>query len=104
MAAKSRTAKFYAANPTARKKRLDYQAKYNKKPDQVKKRVELNKYNKAQTKLGNNVKGDKKDASHGKGGKITGYSLENHNRGDRNNTPGDKRSRSAKHRPGGKKK
>jgi hypothetical protein len=32
MAGRSRTAKYYAANPEARKKRNAYQRKYNKKP------------------------------------------------------------------------
>jgi hypothetical protein len=97
MAAKSRTAKFYAANPASRKRKNDYQKEFNKKPDQVKKRVELNAYNKRQTKLGNNRVGDGRDASH-KGKKIVGYSLASRNRSDSNNTQGDKNARSPKRR------
>jgi hypothetical protein len=93
MPAKSKTAKFYAANPESRKKRLDYQKEYNKKPREVAKRVELNKYNRDH----NAPKGDRKDASHS-GGKITGYSPESKNRGDKNNSPGDKRARGGKKR------
>jgi len=104
MAAKSRTAKFYAANPAARRKKQAYDATFNKKPEQVKKRVELNLYNRKAIKEGRAKKGDGLDASHGKGGKIVGYSKQSRNRGDSNNTPGDKRSRSAKYRAGGRKK
>lgn len=103
MAAKSRTAKFYAAHPEARKKRLEYQKKFNKKPEQVKKRVELNAYNEKATKEGRNKKGDGKDAVH-KGSKIVGFRAASKNRGDSNDSAGDRRSRSAKYRPGGKKK
>lgn len=92
MAAKSRSAIFYAKNPEAREKKKKYDAKFNKQAEQVKKRVELNAYNRKQTELGNNVKGDKKDASH-KGGRISGYSHQSRNRGDRNNSPGDRRAR-----------
>jgi len=92
MAAKSRSAKFYAKNPEAKEKKKAYDAKFNKQADQVAKRVELNKFNRKQTKLGNNRKGDQTDASH-KGSKIVGYSHQSRNRGDKNNSPGDKRAR-----------
>ena len=41
MAAKSKTAKFYQENPTARKKKDAYNTEFNKKPSQRKKRSEL---------------------------------------------------------------
>ena len=59
----SRTAEYYRKNPAARRRRLKQQKKYQKKPSQVKKRVELNKINR---KIGK--KGDGKDVSHCKGG------------------------------------
>ena len=59
----SRTAEYYKKNPAARKRRLKQQKKYQKKPSQVKKRVELNRINR---KVGK--KGDGKDVSHCKGG------------------------------------
>ena len=59
----SRTAEYYRKNPAARRRRLKQQKKYQKKPSQVKKRVELNKINR---KVGK--KGDGKDVSHCKGG------------------------------------
>lgn len=103
MAGKSRTARFYASSPEARKKRLEYQQKFNKKPEQVKKRVELNKYNQKAIKEGRAKKGDGKDAVH-KGSKIVGFRAASKNRGDSNDSIGDKKSRSAKYRPGGRKK
>ena len=99
----SRTALFYRQNPKSRKKHVAYQAEYNKKPREVKKRVELNAYNRKATKAGTNVKGDGKDAVH-KGSRIVGFRLASKNRGDSNDSRGDARARSAKHRPGGRKK
>ena len=59
----SRTAEYYRKNPAARKRRLKQQKKYQKKPSQVKKRVELNRINR---KVGK--KGDGKDVSQCKNG------------------------------------
>lgn len=92
MAAKSRSAIYYAKNPAARAKKNEYQAEFNKRPDQVKKRSALTQYNRKQFKLGNAKVGDKKDASH-VGKRIVGYSQQSRNRGDSNNTIGDKKSR-----------
>jgi hypothetical protein len=89
MAAKSRSAKFYASNPEARRKKAQYDAKFNRKPSQVKKRVALNKYNRKKGTYGN---GDGLDASH-KGRRIIGFSSQSRNRGDKNNSPGDRRAR-----------
>ena len=63
----SRTAKYYANNPAARKKKAEYDKKYQKKRSAVKKRVEANKANRKAGTYGN---GDGKDASHTKSGKI----------------------------------
>lgn len=62
----SRTSKFYADNPEARKKRNDYQKKYNKKSGQSEYRSECNK---GRRDLGLK-KGDNRDASHTKGGTL----------------------------------
>lgn len=67
MATKGRTAKYYASNPEARKKRLEYQKEYNKSDKEVKKRVELNRENRKRGTYGN---GDNMDMSHTKDGKI----------------------------------
>jgi len=61
----SRTSKYYKKNPKARRKRLQYQKKYNRSKLQVKKRVELNKENRKRGTYGN---GDGKDVSHKKDG------------------------------------
>lgn len=67
MATKGRTAKYYASNPEARKKRLEYQKEYNKSDKEVKKRVELNRENRKRGTYGN---GDNMDMSHTKNGKM----------------------------------
>lgn len=60
-----KTAKYYSENDEAREHKNEYQKKFNKRPDQVKKRVELNKFNREKGTYGN---GDGKDASHLNGG------------------------------------
>ena len=61
----SRTAEYYRKNPAARKRRLEQQKRYQKKPSQVKKRVELNRINRQKGR-----KGDGKDVSHTTDGKT----------------------------------
>lgn len=68
MAAHSRTAKFYAANPEARKKKSAYDQKYNKRAGRKEYRNELARERRAR---GAAAKG--KDVSHVKGG---GFKLE----------------------------
>lgn len=63
---KSRTQKYYDANPKARAKKAAYDSEFQKKKKQVKKRVEANRFNRNNP---NSVKGDGKDASH-KNGRI----------------------------------
>ncbi len=92
MAAKSRSAKYYETHPEAREKKKKYDAALNRRPDQVAKRMELNKYNKKKGTYGN---GDGKDASH-KGGRIVGFVKASRNRGDKNNSAGDRRARGGK--------
>ena len=93
--AKSRTQRYYDLHPEARRKKNEYQKKFNKKDEQVKKRVELNAYNKEATKAGRNKKGDGKDAAH-KGSRIVGYVAASLNRGDTNDSAGDRRARGKK--------
>ena len=83
-----RTAKYYASNPEARKKRLEYQKEYNKQDREVKKRVELNAENRKRGTYGN---GDGKDVAHTKSG--TRLQKASVNRGSRTAMPGDKRAR-----------
>lgn len=86
-----RTAKYYANNPDARKKRLDYQREYNKQDREVKKRVELNKVNRTRGTYGNF---DNLDASHTKRGIV--MKKASINRGSKTDTPGDRRARGGK--------
>ena len=86
------TAKFYANNPEARKKRLAYQAEYNKRPDQLKKRIELNRINRER---GQYADKDGKDMSHQKNGRVIEESA-SRNRGSKSNAPGDIRARGGK--------
>jgi hypothetical protein len=88
----SRSAQYYKDNPDARKKKASYDKKHNAKPEQRKKRSELNKYNRDNGTYGN---GDQKDASH-KGGKISGFESQSKNRGSKSNSAGDKRARGKK--------
>ena len=66
MAAKSRTAKFYAANPAARKKKSAYDKKRNSSAASKKYRAELSRERRARGIMG---KGGK-DVSHAAGGGI----------------------------------
>lgn len=63
----SKTSKYYAANPKARKKRVAAQKKINKKPAAKKNRAELAKERRKRGIMG---KGGK-DVSHLKSGKTT---------------------------------
>lgn len=87
-----RTSEYYKKNPEARAKRLEYQAEYNKKPEQLKKRIELNRVNRERGQYGD---GDGKDMSHKKNGRIVEESASK-NRGSRSNMPGDRRARGKK--------
>jgi len=66
VAAKGRTAKFYASNPEAYKKKLAYDKKRNAKPEQKKYRAELARERRARGIMG---KGGK-DVSHTADGKF----------------------------------
>jgi hypothetical protein len=59
-----RTAKYYSKNADARKKKAKYDKEFQKKPAQVKKRVEANKANREAGTYGN---GDGKDFDHAVG-------------------------------------
>ena len=67
MATKGRTQRYYDSNPEAAKRKAEYDKKFQKKRDQVRKRVEANKYNRNNP---NSVVGDGMDASHQSDGSI----------------------------------
>lgn len=62
-----KSARYYAANPEARKKKAAYDKKYHSTPARKKYRAELGKARRAAGAMG---KGGK-DMSHGKNGKMT---------------------------------
>lgn len=92
MTAKSKSAKYYAKNPKARKKKAATDKKINARPEQVKKRVEANKARRKAKASGKNIKG--KDASHTKNGII--FKDSSKNRGSKSDSAGDKRARGRK--------
>ena len=61
MKAKSKTAKFYAANPEAAEKRREYQREYNKTEERKKYRAYLTKKNR---EAGTYANGDNMDYDH----------------------------------------
>jgi hypothetical protein len=86
-----KTAKYYKENPEAKAKKDAYQKEYNKKPSEVKKRVELNKVNRERGTYGN---GDGLDMAHTKSGIVKKKASVN--RGSKSDSPGDKRARGKK--------
>lgn len=90
-----KTAKHYRDSPSSYAKKLEYDKEYNKKPKNVKKRVELNKYNREAQAEGRAKKGDGKDIRH-VDGKIVGFISASKNRASRTDSIGDRRSRGGK--------
>tara|TARA_R110000851_G_scaffold162725_1_gene306602 strand:- start:3688 stop:3960 length:273 start_codon:yes stop_codon:yes gene_type:complete len=66
MATKSKSAKYYAKNPAARKKKAATDKKINARPAQVKKRVEANKAVRKAKAAGKSTKGKDYDHAVGK--------------------------------------
>lgn len=87
-----KTSDYYKSHPEARAKRLAYQEDYNKRPAQLKKRIELNRENR---KRGSYADHDGRDLAHHKSGKFT-EKLASKNRGDKNDMAGDRRARGTK--------
>jgi len=83
-----KTAKYYRDNHEARERKNEYQKEYNKKPSEVKKRVELNKHNREKGTYGN---GDDLDASHMKGGIRFERASRNRARREKSRLKGSKR-------------
>lgn len=63
---KSKSAKYFAKNKSARDKKKAYMKKYNATPEAKRKRVELNKKNRENHRAGKSKVGDKLDVSHTK--------------------------------------
>jgi len=66
---KSTSAKYFAANPEARKKKIAYAKKYNARKSQIKYRTELNQANRDAGTYGKMTKMGK-DRSHTRDGKM----------------------------------
>lgn len=64
---KSKSSKYFAENPEARKKKNEYNKEYHATTERKKYRAKLNKANKEAGTYGN---GDNKDMSHTKKGKL----------------------------------
>lgn len=91
-----RTSEYYKTHPEARAKRLAYQADYNKHPDQLRKRIELNRENRKRGTYGDKTGPNSgKDLAHHSSGRLT-YKSPSKNRGDKNDTKGDVRARGSK--------
>jgi len=83
-----RSTEYYRKHPAARRKKAKTDAEINKRPEQVKKRVALNRYNRKHK----DPKGNNTDAIH-KGNKIVGYAPQSVNRGSKTASAGDRRAR-----------
>ena len=94
MTAKSKSAKYYAKNPAARKKKAATDKKINARPKQKAKRRELGKKNYANDKAKGKSSRVGKDLSHTKSG--TRYKKSSVNRGSKSDSAGDKRARGGK--------
>jgi hypothetical protein len=91
-----RTSEYYKTHPEARAKRLAYQAKYNQRPDQLEKRIELNRENRKRGSYSDETGPHAgKDLAHHSSGRLT-YKSPSKNRGDKNDTKGDVRARGGK--------
>lgn len=88
---KGKTQRYYDENPAARKKKAKTDKAINARPEQVKKRVELNKANRKAQKNGSASVGDKKDFSHTKKGLV--QKPQSVNRGSKKDSKGDRNAR-----------
>lgn len=85
---KGKTQTYLDKNPEAKAKKKAYDSKYQKSPEQVKKRVERNRNRREALKDGRVRKGDGKDISHTKNGlRVKPKSV---NRGSSTDMPGDR--------------
>lgn len=87
----SQSAKYYQTNPDAREKKAEYDKKFNARPEQVAKRVELNRLNREHDKKYGKASREGKDCSHTKNGICWKPSSEN--RGSKTDMPEDRRAR-----------
>lgn len=89
-----KSTEWYRKNPEGRKVKAKKDAEINRRPEQVAKRVVLNKKNRQSQAAGKTTKGDKLDLSHTKNGLK--YKPQSVNRSSKSDAPGDVRSRGGK--------
>lgn len=92
----AKSTKYYREHPEARRKKKEYDSEFEKKPEQVKKRVELNRENREHDEKYGKSSRKGKDLSHTSGGLV--YKKSSVNRGSKSDTAGDRRSRGGKNR------
>lgn len=90
----ARSTKYYHEHPEARKKKKEYDSSFEKKPEQVKKRVELNRENREHDEKYGKSSRSGKDLSHTSSGLV--YKKSSANRGSKSDTAGDRRARGGK--------
>lgn len=89
-----KSAKYYRSHPKARAKKAAYDTKLNSRPQQVAKRVELNKANREHDAQHGKASRRGLDLSHTARGLV--YKPKSVNRGSKTDTAGDRRSRGGK--------
>ena len=93
----SKSTLYYRSHPKAREKKKEYDTDFNKKKEQIKKRVELKQKNREHDRKYGKASREGKDLSHTSHGLV--YKSRSANRGSKSDTSGDRRARG-----GGKKK
>lgn len=82
---------YYRTHPEAREKKKEYDTRLNARPEQVAKRVELNRHNREHDRKYGKQSREGKDLAHTKDGLI--YKSVSANRGSKDDTEGDRRAR-----------
>ena len=90
----SKSAEYYRTHPKAREKKKKYDSEFEKKPEQVKKRVELKRENREHDEKYGKASRNGKDLSHTSHGLV--YKLKSVNRGSKSDSAGDRRARGGK--------
>lgn len=92
----SKSAEYYRTHPKAREKKKEYDTQFEKKKEQVEKRVELKRENAEHDKKYGKASRQGKDLSHTSHGLV--YKSKSANRGSKSDTAGDRRARGGKKR------
>lgn len=90
----SESALYYRNHPDAREKKNEYQKKYNRLKEQIKKRVELNRLNREHDRKYGKASREGKDCSHTANGVV--WKDSSANRGSKCDMPGDRKARGEK--------